>query len=114
MTSGKDRTGRPAARSAEPHAVHVSGEMDLGHAEQLRAMLKAALDEAPDGADIVVDLRDSSFCDSSGLNVLLATQQRARAARHRLVLAAPSHQMVRVLELTGSTGLFTLVPAPPS
>ncbi|MET8297607.1 STAS domain-containing protein [Streptomyces sp. NPDC001272] len=112
MISGKDPTDEPAARSARPVAVHVSGEMDHDHATQLGAMLRAALDEAPEGADIVVDLRNSSFCDSSGLNVLLTTQRLARASRHRIVLAAPSHQMVRVLQLTGSTDLFTLVSAP--
>ncbi|MFJ5551147.1 STAS domain-containing protein [Streptomyces sp. NPDC093225] len=112
MTSGRDRTSQLAApRNAEPHVVHVSGEMDFDHAEQLSAMLAAASDEAPDGSDIVVDLRNSSFCDSAGLNMLLASRQRAQQAGHHLVLAAPSHQMVRMLELTETAALFPLVPA---
>ncbi|WP_051794779.1 STAS domain-containing protein [Streptomyces sp. NRRL S-87] len=112
MTSGEDRTSQPTApRNAGPHVVRVSGEMDFDHAEQLGAMLAEAVDEAPDGSDIVVDLRNSSFCDSAGLNRLLGSRQRAQQAGHRLVLAAPSHQMVRMLELTETAALFPLIPA---
>ncbi|MFD0375958.1 STAS domain-containing protein [Streptomyces sp. NPDC127112] len=110
MTS-KERTGRNEdSRKPEPYVVRVSGEMDHDHAEQLSALLTAAVDETPEGADIIVDLRNSSFCDSSGLSVLLAARQQAQEARHHLVLAAPSHQLVRVLELTESADLFTLAP----
>ncbi|MFE7516002.1 STAS domain-containing protein [Streptomyces sp. NPDC057540] len=91
----------------------MSGEMDYGRAsERLRASLLAALDETPSGSNLVVDLRNSSFCDSTGLNVLLAVRLRALHRGVHLVLAAPSHQMIRLLEFTGSADLFTCVPLP--
>ncbi|MFF2198814.1 STAS domain-containing protein [Streptomyces sp. NPDC058157] len=115
MISNEDRT-RTAARDASgpgPYVVRISGEMDYDHAEQLDTVLGAAVVEAADGADIVIDLRDSSFCDSAGLRALLTARRRARTRGHLLVLAAPSHQMIRLLELTGTTDLFGLSPAPP-
>ncbi|MBB4986806.1 anti-anti-sigma factor [Streptomyces sp. SFB5A] len=88
----------------------MSGEMDYEHAEELHASLATALDGAPAGSDIVVDLQNSSFCDSSGLNVLLSVRLEALKRGVHLVLAAPSHQMIRLLEFTGSDDLFTYVP----
>ncbi|MFD7629301.1 STAS domain-containing protein [Streptomyces sp. NPDC059851] len=93
------------------YVVRVSGDMDFDHAEQLDSSLTAALSRAEDGSDIVVDLQHSSFCDSAGLNALLTARRQALERGQRLVLAAPSHQMIRMLELTGSVDLFALVPA---
>ncbi|MCB5166495.1 STAS domain-containing protein [Streptomyces bambusae] len=114
MSSGKEyehpATEGPGPR---PYVLRVTGDMDFDHAAQLAESLRNALGRAPSGAEIVVDLRNSSFCDSAGLSVLLAARERARNVGHDLVLAAPSHQMVRVLELTGADGLFPLRAAVP-
>ncbi|MFJ6577149.1 STAS domain-containing protein [Streptomyces sp. NPDC091368] len=105
-------TDRPRTGSASGQSVvRVSGEMDFEHVRALTASLTAALEQAPPGADIVVDLRYSSFCDSSGLNALLAARRRALRRGQRLVLAAPSHQMIRLLERTHTDTLFTYAPA---
>ncbi|MFE1831565.1 STAS domain-containing protein [Streptomyces yangpuensis] len=92
----------------DPYVVPVSGDMDLDHAGELREALAAALSQAPEGADIIVDLRNSSFCDSAGLNMLLDARRQGVQAGHVLRLAAPSHQLLRLLELTGSTSSFPL------
>ncbi|MFE2324357.1 STAS domain-containing protein [Streptomyces sp. NPDC059385] len=97
-------------RRQEPYVLRVSGDMDLDHVAQLRTALMTALSEAPEGWDIVVDLQNSSFCDSTGLNALLAAREQARSLGHRLLLATPSHQMIRLLQLTGSADLFPLSP----
>ncbi|MGW6418972.1 STAS domain-containing protein [Streptomyces sp. NPDC055055] len=111
MATGADHTHPTLLLAA--HVVRVNGEMDYGSAsELLRASLLAALDETPSGSNLVVDLRNSSFCDSAGLNVLLAVRLRALRRGVHLVLAAPSHQMVRLLEFTGSDDLFSYVPLP--
>lgn len=90
------------------HVVRVGGDMDLGHAGELRKTLAAALAQAPEGAEIVVDLRNSSFCDSTGLNTLLDARRQGARTGHVLRLAAPSHQLLRLLELSGSSGSFPL------
>ncbi|MEW1639896.1 STAS domain-containing protein [Streptomyces sp. NPDC093801] len=112
MTTGKEHTDRPTSpASPDRYVLPVSGDMDLDHVDRLRASLRTGLCEAPQGADIVLDLRNSSFCDSAGLNALLTAREQARERGHHLRLAAPSHQMIRVLEITGTVGLFALEPA---
>lgn len=112
MDTGKEPGDRLIPpRDPERYVLRVSGEMDLDHVEELRTSLTTALSEAPEGADLVVDLQNSSFCDSSGLNFLLAARQEAGMLGHHLRLAAPSHQMIRLLQLTGSDALFALEPA---
>ncbi|MEU6314337.1 STAS domain-containing protein [Streptomyces sp. NPDC047014] len=96
-----------------PYVVRVTGDMDVEHVAELRAALAAALDEAPDGAEITVDLRNSSFCDSAGLNALLEARRRGEESGHVIRLAAPSHQLLRLLDYTGTTGRFPLDPAVP-
>ncbi|GHG11305.1 STAS domain-containing protein [Streptomyces filamentosus] len=113
MTPDEERTARtgtggPARRT---FVVRVAGDMDLEHAAGLRSLLLDGVARAPRGADVVVDLQNSSFCDSTGLTLLLAARQALRETGSRLTLAAPSHQMVRLLELTDCVGLFRLGPA---
>ncbi|MEU8778098.1 STAS domain-containing protein [Streptomyces sp. NPDC048606] len=104
-------TGTTQPHGPGPYVVRVSGDMDLEHAEDLRTALAAALARAPARSEIVVDLRNSSFCDSTGLNVLLEARQQALNLGRRLVLAAPGHQMIRMLEITSTAGLLACVPA---
>ncbi|WP_052757672.1 STAS domain-containing protein [Streptomyces yangpuensis] len=109
--AAEDAPGPEAAAGVghpDPYVVPVSGDMDLDHAGELRETLAAALSQAPEGADIIVDLRNSSFCDSAGLNTLLDARRRAVRTGHVLHLAAPSHQLLRLLELTGSSSSFPL------
>ncbi|WP_426361739.1 STAS domain-containing protein [Streptomyces sp. E-08] len=112
MATGAADTGRPTPHAGRGRSVvRVSGEMDFEHSKELRASLMTALDRTPPGSDVVVDLRNSSFCDSSGLNVLLSVRLAALKRGVHLALAAPSHQMIRLLEFTRSEDLFTYIPA---
>ncbi|MFD0271888.1 STAS domain-containing protein [Streptomyces sp. NPDC127106] len=105
------RTNRPIGGDArKPTVVHVTGEIDMEHAGELRDVLMTALDGAKASSEIIVDLSNSSFCDSSGLNALLRVREAALRTGHTLSLAAPSHQMLRLLDLTGSADLFPVRP----
>ncbi|WP_051807394.1 STAS domain-containing protein [Streptomyces sp. NRRL F-2664] len=92
----------------DPYVVPVRGDMDLDHAGALRETLAAALSWAARGAEVVVDLRNSSFCDSTGLNILLDARRTAALTGHVLRLAAPSHQLLRLLDTTDSSRSFPL------
>ncbi|MFI8106144.1 STAS domain-containing protein [Streptomyces sp. NPDC086023] len=91
--------------------IRVTGELDINHAGDLRDALHTLVAGAEPPADIVVDLSNSSFCDSSGLNALLDGRLAALERGHTVSLAAPSHQMLRLLDLTGTTDLFPVGPA---
>jgi anti-sigma B factor antagonist len=61
----------------------VAGAVDVATADALAAHIEAAEAERP--ATVVVDLREVSFIDSTGLRVLVQANARAREARRRLV-----------------------------
>ncbi|MFJ9598033.1 anti-sigma factor antagonist [Streptomyces virginiae] len=86
--------------------VAVSGEIDMDDAAEVRADLTAALDASPGGLDI--DLAAVTFCDSSGLHVLLDLHQQALDIGKTLVLTALSRTVVRLLHITGAQDVLTV------
>jgi len=80
--------------------MSVAGEIDVYTAPRLQVALAEALaGRVP--ARIVVDMSGVGFCDSTGLNVLLAAQRRAREGGGELELAGPRSAIRKVLQLTG-------------
>jgi anti-sigma B factor antagonist len=77
--------------------VAVEGELDLATAPDLERSLGAV---QRDGRPVVLDLRQVSFMDSSGLRAVLAADARARASSSRLALVAGPPSVHRVFELT--------------
>ncbi|MFI7180128.1 STAS domain-containing protein [Streptomyces spororaveus] len=88
--------------------VHVGGEMDIDRAPMMYDALQAAITEPGGSDEIVVDLSDLSFCDSSGLNALIHAQQTAAEHGRRIVLRTPPPQLRRLLGMTGADALFPL------
>jgi anti-sigma B factor antagonist len=84
----------------------VGGEVDLATASQLRTKL---LDLVEDGTGrIVVDLTPVPFIDSTGLGVLLAVHQRAKARGRTMRLVCPEGPVLRVFRLTGMEMVFAI------
>lgn len=77
----------------------LSGELDMGarfQAEQaLDRLLAAPLD------DLVVDLGDVTFLDSSGMGLILDVDERARREGFKLRLLPARPEVQRVFELAG-------------
>lgn len=85
----------------------VSGEIDASTAPRLID----ALDKLPgDHGAVVVDVRDVTFIDSSGLRVLIALAERAKGEGRALELASPSTSVTRLLEITGLAEMFGVEP----
>jgi anti-anti-sigma factor len=91
---------------AGPDSVRVraGGELDIATSPLLEHTLRSAELRA---RRVVLDLRELTFIDSSGVRVIVDASVRAwRAERQLIVLRAPS-QVDRVLELPGdSNGLW--------
>ena len=85
----------------------VTGEIDIASAGALRTNL-LRLASAP-AVGLVVDLTAVSFVDSSGLNALVAAWTQLDERGGRLVVAAATPLVVRLLEVTGLNQLFTVV-----
>ncbi len=83
-----------------------AGELDHHTADLLRAPLEAAL--AQGRSRLVVDCSQLEFCDSTGLNVLLAARLQAEAAGGGVHLAGMLPVVARVLEITGAEAVFTV------
>jgi anti-anti-sigma factor len=79
--------------------AELTGELDIASAPALRDQLLSLL--RPGSSRLVVDLSRVSFCDASGLAVLVNTARRARLLGGFLHLAAVSPQAERALNITG-------------
>lgn len=84
--------------------VTVAGDLDLDSGAQLGQMLRGAAD---DGAlQLIVDVSQVAFADSSGLGVLLAALRRARAHDGDLVLVGPGPGLEATMRATATEQLF--------
>jgi anti-anti-sigma factor len=95
-----------ARRVGSGAVVTPAGELDHHSAEKLRVVLDACVAEGC--YRIVIDCSALEFCDSTGLNVLLATRMDAEAAGGHVHLAGMRPIVARVFEITGAGAVFTL------
>jgi anti-anti-sigma factor len=84
----------------------LEGELDIATVPALRERLLGVL--RPGVRLVIVDLSGVSFCDVAGLAVLIGTQRRAAAYGIIVRLAAPSHQVTKLLRITGLDRSFTI------
>jgi anti-anti-sigma factor len=92
-----------AARTVSPDRIEVVGDLDMVSCPQL----VAALAGVASGADVTLDLSGVTFMDSTALALLVKTHETRRAGGARLVLAAPSAVVTRLLHIAGLLSLFT-------
>ena len=88
-----------------------SGELDIATTPALEQAIAEATAEP--GAELVLDLRELTFMDSTGLRTLAQTNARAEAAGFTLAIVRGPRQIERVLEISGLGALLPLVDAPP-
>jgi anti-sigma B factor antagonist len=97
---------------ARHHIVIDTPEVDRATTERFRDEIQLALqslgEQSADGDDrgtgvgtLVVDLRGVSFIDSSGLRVLVETQQMIRARGGQLEVLVQQGAVRRTLEVSG-------------
>jgi anti-anti-sigma factor len=100
---------RLAITDIEPNGVALRGEIDAHSAPDVADRF-STLPAGDD--DIVIDMAEVSFMDSSGLRVLLDLHLRADQAGRRLVLHAPSQSVIKLLEVSGLSDHFTVEREP--
>jgi anti-sigma B factor antagonist len=95
-----DRDGRAV--------VVVRGELDLATAPELEAAVQGRLD---DGQDVVVDLRELDFMDSTGLRVLVSAHARVEGTEQRFLIVRPlpGASIERILAVAGVERVLDLV-----
>ncbi|HEX8159255.1 MAG TPA: STAS domain-containing protein [Solirubrobacteraceae bacterium] len=92
-------------RAVELFAAH--GEIDLSTAPRFFDTLRPTLQEG--NGDVVIDLSDVTFMDSSGVHLLLRTFERLDAQQRRLAIACQDGRAVhRVLALAGMLDVLSV------
>jgi anti-sigma B factor antagonist len=91
--------GFPVATISGLPVVRGPAEIDITNAGQLRGALLAAAGQGH--ATIVVDLSQTAFCDTAGLQVLVLAHRRARAEGGELRLVVRAAPLLQLLRLTG-------------
>ena len=86
--------------------LHLVGDFDLTAVESFRSCVEGAVD-SNGGGDVVVDLGDLAFIDSTGISALLVMRRRLQGQGRELRVANVSAGAARVFELTGLTAVFT-------
>lgn len=89
------------------------GELDLATAPELEQRVLGALRSGANGT-VVLDLRELTFLDSTGVRTIVAAHQVAKDVGVELRLVRPSEESTvwRVIEISGIDGALGLVDAP--
>ncbi|MDX6569453.1 MAG: hypothetical protein QOH15_2031 [Gaiellales bacterium] len=100
---------RPAAAPTFAAAVRLAGEHDLATRRDIQDAIE------PIEGDVLVDLTECEFIDSSVIVMLLATHYARRREGRRLELLLPSEnsKVTRTLEVSGAKQLLTVHVARP-
>ena len=85
-------------------AIVVHGDIDVAGGP----ILDAAIVERESSGPVVIDLGDVFFIDSSGLRSLLGASRRARDRGSNVTLRHVGSEVRRLLEITGTTGQFSI------
>ncbi|MFC8662815.1 STAS domain-containing protein [Streptomyces sp. NPDC057199] len=88
--------------------MELTGELDYDSYTQVRDLLPGLALQS--GQQLVIDLTDITFCDSSGITALLAARNHALAARAGIALAAVPQHVSRILSTVGLDRVFTTHP----
>jgi anti-sigma B factor antagonist len=91
---------------AERLRLVVQGELDMETGPRLQDEIERAHAAAP--AVLVLDLRGVTFFDSTGLQIVLDAEVRARDARWTFVVAPGHGEPRRILELAEVIGRLHL------
>ena len=88
----------------------LAGEFDLSNAAQVEDALKEIEQERP--SLLVLDLRELTFMDSTGLRVMVSADARARDDARRLAVVQGPESVHRVFRITGLDDHLEMVPSP--
>ena len=90
--------------------LRINGELDISTADQLR---RAVAPYVAAGGKLVLDLSQVTFCDSTGLAVLVGIHKRLTATGGGLELYAPVQRVQHLLTITGLNRVFPVRAAEP-
>lgn len=90
--------------TASGPVIELAGELDHDSAPGILGLLPGLAIEP--GQQLVVDLGGLTFCDSTGITVLIAARNVALAAHSTIALAAVPDRVSRIFSVVGLDQVF--------
>jgi anti-anti-sigma factor len=90
--------------------IALAGEFDLSSAPEVEDVLREIEQQRP--ALLVLDLRELTFMDSTGLRVMVSADARARDDSRRLAIVQGPEAVHRVFRITGLDDHLDIVETP--
>ena len=90
--------------------LSVRGDLDVSTAPDLADLCRSV--QAEGAREVVIDLTDTSFLDSSGLRALVGAHLLFNDAGGNLRLSHPSEPVMRLFDITGLSGYFSIDDRP--
>lgn len=97
--------------AGESLVIEADGEVDVVTAHTLEKQLSAALRQAPQPRNIVLDLSGVRFLGTVGLSLMKWLEERCRQREVPLWLIAGTRAVTRPLELTRLSTRFNMITA---
>ncbi len=88
--------------------IEPTGILDGTRADEFRQEIDVALNNGVD--TLLIDLKDVTFVDSSGLGILVVILKKVRAADKRMYICSISDQVQMLFELTSMDRVFDVLP----
>src|SRR6476619_2788483 len=99
---------RTARLDSGVHLVDAAGELDLYSAPALLDTVERLFEGG--ARTLVLDLTRTSFMDSTGAGVLVASTKLMRSGGGELYIVAPHRAIASVLDMTGLRAFLSVVP----
>ncbi len=85
---------------------HIKGEINITTYEQLEQKAREAFNAGT--RDLLLDLTEVTFVDSTGLGALIGTRRRVHAFHGSLGLVIPNEAVMKVFTITGLEKVFDI------
>jgi anti-sigma B factor antagonist len=89
------------------HCISVTGEIDLATVPDLENAIESVF--STNSHPLVIDLRDSSFMDSTGLKALVMANRRFDADGRGFAIAVSGGPVSRLIDLSGVESSMKIV-----
>jgi anti-sigma B factor antagonist len=89
--------------------IALPAEIDMANAGRVGQQLGSAC--TPGVSTVIADMAATTFCDSSGISMLVRAHKHAAASKAQLRLVVPSTTVLRTLTLAGMDQLLPIYPS---
>ena len=100
-------------RSVNTHALFVlAGEVDLSTVGLLYEQMAALAAEGV--CHVALNMAEVTFCDSTGLSLLVTEHKRTESMGGELIIFSPSPKVRKLFEVSGLDSYFNVRPKTPN